>query len=58
MKKRGRPFKEETARLVLPPIRVTEEQRSRYKQAADEQGKKLSSWLRDIADKESKRILE
>ncbi len=57
MRKRGRPLKNEKACLVLPPIRVTKSQSDMYRKAAEIQGKNLSSWLKDIADKEAKVIL-
>lgn len=58
MYKRGRPPKEDaTANHVLPPIRVTEGQVERYRKAAEESGRNLSAWLKEIADTEARKVL-
>ncbi len=57
MSSRGRPTKNNGAKQVLPPIRITEEQRARYKQAAQAEGKCLSAWIKSLADREADRIM-
>ncbi|MEZ5480877.1 MAG: hypothetical protein R3E73_01505 [Porticoccaceae bacterium] len=57
MQRRGRPPKDVNRSQVLPPIRVTEDQIERYKKAAEESGKKLSSWLKEVADNEANKVL-
>lgn len=48
--KRGRPQKEDAATEVIPPIRVTSEQKNLYKHAAKEAGMSLSGWFKFLAD--------
>lgn len=48
--RRGRPQKEDSASEVIPPIRVTAEQKYMYKIAAKEAGMSLSGWLKFLAD--------
>lgn len=47
---RGRPQKEVSASEVIPPIRVTTEQKHAYKCAAKEAGMSLSGWLKSLAN--------
>lgn len=47
---RGRPQKEVSASEVIPPIRVTTEQKHAYKRAAEEAGMSLSGWLKSLAN--------
>ena len=47
---RGRPQKEISASEVIPPIRVTTEQKHAYKRAAKEAGMSLSGWLKSLAN--------
>ena len=47
---RGRPQKEDPASEVIPPIRVTSEQKHVYKLAAKEAGMSLSGWLKSLAN--------
>ena len=47
---RGRPQKENSAKEIIPPIRVTAEQKKVYKFAAKEAGMSLSGWLKYLAD--------
>lgn len=42
-------------RKVLPPIRVTEEQKKKYEETASRRNKSLSDWLRKLADDDCKR---
>lgn len=48
--KRGRPPKERSSSEVLPPVRVTPEQKETYKKAAELAGMSLSAWLKKAAD--------
>lgn len=48
--KRGRPRQVETANEVISPIRVTKEQKMRYKEFAKSAGMPLSAWLKMLAD--------
>jgi hypothetical protein len=57
MSNRGRPTKTKGAKQVLPPIRITEDQQARYRQAAKVEDKCLSAWIKSLADKEADRIL-
>ncbi len=53
-RKRGRPSGstiKDPADQRLPHIRVTKEQITKYKQAAEASGQKLSAWVRDTLDK-------
>lgn len=52
-KRRGRPLKDDNATEVLPPIRVTLEQKQLYKKAAKKADLGLSAWIRFLADKNS-----
>lgn len=52
--KRGRPEKEDSAREVIPPIRVTKEQKQHYRSAAEEAGMSLSAWLKHLANEASR----
>lgn len=47
---RGRPHKAINASETLPPIRVTPQQKEKYKLAAQKAGLSLSAWLKKIAD--------
>ena len=54
--KRGRPLlpDNEKAGVTLPPMRVREDQKAAYEQAAKESPcKSLSGWLKGLADKAS-----
>jgi predicted HicB family RNase H-like nuclease len=44
----------EKANDVIPPIRVTKEQKEAYKKAAKDNGFSLSAWIKKILDKEVK----
>lgn len=57
MSNRGRPAKNNGAKEVLPPIRITEEQQTLYKQAAQAEGKCLSAWIKLLADREVDRVM-
>ncbi len=46
--------KDELASDVIPPIRVTKEQKDAYKKAAKDNGFSLSAWIKKILDKEVK----
>jgi predicted HicB family RNase H-like nuclease len=48
--KRGRPPKLHSSSEVLPPVRVTPEQKKTYKKAAESAGLSLSAWLKNAAD--------
>ena len=48
--KRGRPPKQHSLSEVLPPVRVTPEQKESYKKAAELEGLSLSAWLKKAAD--------
>lgn len=48
---RGRPPKKNSADSVIPPIRVTEDQKHQYQEAAKSAGLSLSEWIRGLADK-------
>lgn len=48
--KRGRPPKLNSSSEVLPPVRVTPEQKMTYKKAAELAGLSLSAWLKKAAD--------
>lgn len=48
--KRGRPQKPDSASEVLPPVRVTPEQKETYKEAAKLSGMSLSAWLKEAAE--------
>ena len=47
--KRGRPLKSDTSSEVLPPVRVTPEQKEVYRAAAKSEGITLSAWLKKAA---------
>jgi len=49
--KRGRPPKADSSSEVLPPVRVTPEQKEiyRYRAAAKSEGLSLSAWLKRAA---------
>jgi len=47
--KRGRPPKADSSSEVLPPVRVTPEQKEIYKAAAKSEGLSLSAWLKRAA---------
>jgi len=49
--KRGRPPKLHSSSEVLPPVRVTPEQKETYRKAAESVGLSLSAWLKNAADK-------
>lgn len=51
--KRGRPPKDKNSSEVLPPVRVTPEQKDTYKKAAELAGMSLSAWLKKAADEKS-----
>lgn len=48
--KRGRPPKQRSSSEVLPPVRVTPQQKIIYKKAAELAGLSLSAWLKKAAD--------
>lgn len=48
-KKRGRPSVKNSASSTLPPIRVTPDEKRKYKEAAERAGMSLSAWLKSIA---------
>lgn len=48
-KKRGRPSLESSASSTLPPIRITPEEKQKFKEAAERDGMSLSAWLKSIA---------
>jgi hypothetical protein len=48
-KTRGRPPKDNTLSATLPPIRVTPEEKKKYKDAAERAGMTLSAWFKLIA---------
>ena len=50
--KRGRPCKPIKASETLPPIRVTPDQKKRFKEEAKKAGMSLSAWLKDVAHKQ------
>ncbi len=50
--KRGRPSKLHSSSEVLPPVRVTPQQKETYKKAAELAGLSLSAWLKKAADKQ------
>jgi hypothetical protein len=56
--KRGRPPKPDSASEVLPPVRVTPEQKETYKEAAKFVGLSLSAWLKEAAEDKLSRQLE
>ena len=51
-RKKGRPPKEITLSEVLPPIRVTPDQKVTYRKAAESSGMSLSAWLKAAAEKQ------
>lgn len=55
MKKKqvGRPHSENNADKVLPPVRVTSDQKTKYKAAAKKSNLSLSAWIKKIADENS-----
>ena len=53
-KKLGRPPKDKTSDSVLPPIRVSKEKLSLYKEASKRSEKTFSAWVRDALDEASK----
>jgi predicted HicB family RNase H-like nuclease len=56
--KRGRPQKPDSASEVLPPVRVTPEQKETYKEAAKFAGLSLSAWLKEAAEDKLSRQLK
>lgn len=48
---RPRKPENEKATTTLPPIRVTEEQKEKYKKAASNNGFSLSAWIKKVLDK-------
>ena len=50
--KRGRPPKTNPSSKTLPPIRVTADQKERYRKAAEKKGMSVSAWIKSLADKE------
>lgn len=56
--KRGRPQKSDSATEVLPPVRVTPEQKETYKEAAKFSGLSLSAWLKEAAEDKLSRQLK
>jgi len=52
-KSRGRPTTL-SAKKRLPEVRVTEEQLSTYKEAAERESKTFSAWVRAVLDRASK----
>lgn len=48
--KRGRPPKLNSSSEVLPPVRVTPEQKETYRRAAESVGLSLSAWLKNAAE--------
>lgn len=55
---RGRPKQNVSATETLPPIRVTPQQKSNYKLAAEAAGLSLSAWFKTIADEKSRMMNE
>ena len=51
---RGRPPVENGERLYLT-IRVSEERKTRYEQAAAKRGESLSAWIKGVLDRASRR---
>jgi hypothetical protein len=51
---RGRPKKGGSASETLPPIRVTPQQKEKYRTAAKSAGLSLSAWFKKIADENIK----
>jgi len=49
IKKRGRPSLENSASSTLPPIRITLEEKQKFREAAESAGMSLSAWLKSIA---------
>ena len=49
--KRGRPRKAIKASETLPPIRVTPDQKKRFREEAQKAGMSLSAWLKFVASK-------
>jgi len=58
MRIKGRPRQDVSATETLPPIRVTPQQKTNYKLAADAAGLSLSAWFKTIADEKSRTINE
>ena len=56
--KRGRPKKSDSASEVLPPVRVTSEQKETYKCAAKSAGLSLSAWPKEAAEDKLSRQLK
>lgn len=56
--KLGRPPKSDSASEVLPPIRVTAEQKKTYRDAAKFAGLSLSAWLKEAAEDKLSRQLK
>ena len=52
---RGRPEKDNPAKEVIPPIRVTKEQKENYRSAAKDAGMSLSTWIKVLADEASEK---
>jgi len=55
-KPRGRPPKSDSASETLSPIRVTPEQKALYKHAAEKAQLSMSAWIKDLADREAKKV--
>lgn len=53
--KRGRPIKGDEPESLKLQIRLTPSERADWDAAADRAGKPISTWLRDVANKASKR---
>ena len=58
--KRGRPPKIDSFSDVLPPIRVTPDQKASFKEAASAAGLSFSAWLKEAAEEKlsRQRVLE
>ncbi|GAB1081915.1 MAG: hypothetical protein SStaBPW_38140 [Shewanella algae] len=54
-KPRGRPQKSNSASETLSPIRVTPEQKALYKKAAEKAKLSVSSWIKELADRETQK---
>lgn len=55
-KPRGRPPKSNSASETLSPIRVTSEQKALYKKAAKRANLSVSAWIKELADREAKKL--
>jgi hypothetical protein len=52
---RGRPPQDDTTRDRMIRVRVTSDQETRWRAAADAAGVDLSTWIRDLADAAAER---